>query len=168
MREKRKKKLVILSMLLMLVFMSVGYAAFSTTLIISATGNVTGHWDVRITNIEEVNKIGEGESAATPIYTNTTASMEANLYNKGDAVEYDITVTNNGNIDAKLDDIITNIKSDNDAINITFSGVSEQQELKQGASHTIRVKIEYNPYYSGDGEGSGEVEVILAYTQANL
>ena len=75
MREKRKKELVILSMLLMLVFMSVGYAAFSTTLTISATGNVTGHWDVRITNIEEVNKIGEGSGEVEVILAYTQANL---------------------------------------------------------------------------------------------
>ena len=36
--------------------------------------------------------------------------MEANLYEPGDSVKYTVTVQNKGNIDAKLENVITNVK----------------------------------------------------------
>ena len=49
--------------------------------------------------------------------------MEANLYDKSDAMEYDVTIENKGTIDAKLNDILTNLEQENsDAVIITFSG----------------------------------------------
>ena len=41
--------------------------------------------------------------------------MEADLYEKGDSVEYEVTIENKGTLDAKLDNIISNIKSNNEA-----------------------------------------------------
>ena len=65
-----------------------------------------------------------------PTWTMTTASMEANLYNKGDAMEYDVTIENKGNIDAKLNDILTNVeKENNEAVLITFSGYTKGEIL---------------------------------------
>ncbi|MEI3508249.1 MAG: InlB B-repeat-containing protein [Bacilli bacterium] len=147
--------------------MTVGYAAFQTNLNIKGTSKISSNWDIRITNVTSGNKTGNAENAKTPTWTNLTASMEANLYEKGDAMEYEVTVENKGTFDAKLEDIITNIKSNNEAIKINFSGYTKGEKLYKNTTKTVNVKIEYNKDYEGTPPtNSSEVEITLDYGQA--
>ena len=147
--------------------MTIVYAAFQTKLEVKGTSKVTSNWDIEITNVTNGTPVGSGENAQTPTWTMTTASMEANLYNKGDAMEYDVTIENKGSIDAKLNDILTNVeKENNEAVLITFSGYTKGEILKAGSTKLIHVKIEYNPNYEGE-ETSSEVEINFDYVQNN-
>ena len=151
----------------MLLIMTVGYAAFQTNLNIKGTSKISSNWDIRITNVTSGNKTGNAENAKTPTWTNLTASMEANLYEKGDAMEYEVTVENKGTFDAKLEDIITNIKSNNEAIKISFSGYTKGEKLYKNTSKVVNVKIEYNKDFTGTPPtNSSEVEITLDYGQA--
>ena len=147
--------------------MTIVYAAFQTKLEVKGTSKVTSNWDIEITNVTNGTPVGSGENAVAPTWTMTTASMEANLYNKGDAMEYDVTIENKGSIDAKLNDILTNVeKENNEAVLITFSGYTKGEILKAGTTKLIHVKIEYNPNYEGE-ETSSEVEINFDYVQNN-
>ena len=145
--------------------MVVGYAAFQTQLKVSGTSKVTSNWDIEITNVTQGTPTGSAENTVAPSWAKLWASMEADLYDKGDAMEYDVTIENKGTLDAKLNDIITNLEnSNNDAVIITFSGYTKGEVLKSKATKIIHVKIEYNPEYEG-GETSSEVEINFDYTQ---
>ena len=147
--------------------MVAGYAAFSTNLEIKGTSKVTSNWDIEITNVTEGIASGSAENTVKPSWDKLWASMEADLYDKGDSMEYDVTIENKGNIDAKLNDILTNVeKENNEAVIITFSGYTKGEILKAGASKQVHVKIEYNPEYEG-GETSSEVEINFDYVQNN-
>ena len=166
MRSRRKNKLIITILICIICLMGVGYAAFQTKLDIKGTSSIDSKWDIRITNVTESNKSGSAESAKTPSWTDLTANMEANLYSKGDYIEYEVTIENKGTFDAKLDDVITNIKSNNEAVLITFSGYTKGQTLYKNSKQVITVKVEYNPDYVGDASGtSGEVSVDFEYSQ---
>ena len=147
--------------------MVAGYAAFSTNLEIKGTSKVTSNWDIEITNVTEGIASGSAENTVKPSWGKLWASMEADLYDVGDSMEYDVTIENKGNIDAKLNDILTNVeKENNEAVIITFSGYTKGEILKAGASKQVHVKIEYNPEYEG-GETSSEVEINFDYVQNN-
>ena len=147
--------------------MVAGYAAFQTQLKVTGSSTVTSNWDIEITNVTEGTPTGSAENAVAPSFDKLWASMEANLYDKGDAMEYDVTIENKGTLDAKLNDIITNLeKSNSDAVIITFSGYTKGEILKAGNTKIVHVKIEYNPEYEG-GETSSEVEINFDYTQNN-
>ena len=147
--------------------MTAGYAAFQTNLKIKGTSGISSNWDIKITNVTKSNETGGVEEVKTPTWTDLTAYMEANLYEKGDSIEYDVTVQNDGTIDASLDNISENIKSTNEAVKITFSGYTKGEKLFKNSSQIIKVKIEYNPDFTGTPEeGSGEISVDLNYTQA--
>ncbi|CCY46219.1 unknown [Firmicutes bacterium CAG:822] len=166
-RSKKKRNIVIFSLVGILLCMVVGYAAFQTRLEIKGTSKVTSNWNILITNVTDGTPTGSAENAVKPSWKNTSASMEANLYDKGDAMEYDVTIENKGTIDAKLNDILTNLQNSNsDAVIITFSGYTKGEVLQAGGSKLIHVKIEYNPEYEG-GETSSEVEIDFEYTQDN-
>ena len=147
--------------------MTVGYAAFQTNLDIKGTSKVSSNWNVLITNVTESNKEGQAETVGSPSWTDLTAYMEANLYQKGDYVEYEVTVENRGTLDAKLESITDNIKSTNEAIKISFTGYTKGEKLYKNTSKKITVKIEYNPDFTGTPtEGSSEISIDLNYTQA--
>ena len=166
-RNKKKRNIIIFSLVGILLCMVVGYAAFQTRLEIKGTSKVTSNWNILITNVTDGTPTGSAENAVKPSWKNTSASMEANLYDKGDAMEYDVTIENQGTIDAKLNDILTNLQNSNsDAVIITFSGYTKGEVLKAGESKLIHVKIGYNPEYEG-GETSSEVEIDFEYTQDN-
>ena len=147
--------------------MVAGYAAFQTQLKVTGSSTVTSNWDIEITNVTAGTPTGSAENAVAPSYDKLWASMEANLYDKGDAMEYDVTIENKGTLDAKLNDIITNLdNSNNEAVIITFSGYTKGEVLKAKTSKVVHVKIEYNPEYEG-GETSSEVEINFDYGQNN-
>ena len=166
-RSKKKRNIIIFSLVGVLLCMVVGYAAFQTRLEIKGTSKVTSNWNILITNVTDGEASGSAENATKPSWKDTSASMEANLYDKGDAMEYDVTIENKGTIDAKLNDILTNLQNSNsDAVIITFSGYTKGEVLQAGGSKLIHVKIEYNPEYEG-GETSSEVTIDFEYTQDN-
>ena len=166
-RSKKKRNVIIFCLIGVLLCMAVGYAAFNTELKISGTSKVTSNWDIEIINVTEGTPVGSAENTVAPTWDALTASMEADLYEKGDAMEYDVTIENKGTIDAKLNDVLTNIENANsEAVNITFSGYTKGEILKAGSIKVIHVKIEYNPNYDGE-ETSSEVEINFDYEQNN-
>ena len=166
-RDKKKRIIILVTLIILLGIMTIGYAAFQAQLSIKGNSKITSNWDIRITNVTETKKTGSGESTNPPTWTHLTANMEADLYEKGDSVEYEVTIENKGSLDAKLDDIISNIKSNNEAVKISFEGYIKGEKLFKGETKIITVKIEYNPDFNGKAEeGSGEIEVSFDYTQA--
>ena len=166
-RSKGKRNIIIFSLVGVLLCMVVGYSAFQTQLKITGTSKVTSNWDIEITNVTKGTPTGFAKNTVAPYWEKTKASMEATLFAEGDAMEYDVTIENKGTLDAKLNDIITNMQnSNNDAVIITFSGYTKGEILKSKTSKVIHVKLEYNPEYEG-GKTSSEVEIDFDYTQNN-
>jgi len=166
MRRRKQRKRIIIILCFLLLLMTVGYATFQTKIKVTGNTKITSNWDIRITNVTEANKTGNGESTNVPMWTNLTAYMEADLYAKGDSVEYDVTIENKGTLDAELENIISKVKSNNEAVKISFSGYAKGEKLYKNTKKLIKVKIEYNPNFNGKAEGSGEIEVSFDYGQA--
>ena len=145
--------------------MAIGYAAFQTNLDVKGNSQITSNWDVEIINVKEGEKAGLAESAKTPTWTKTEASMETNLYQKGDSMSYIVTIENKGTFDAKLDNINLGKGTNEEAVNITFSGYTKGQTLFKGTTTDITVTISYNPNYEG-GETSSEVNTDFEFSQA--
>ena len=82
MRREKKRKILIITLIGLLLIMAASYAAFQTNLNIKGTSKINSNWDIRITNVEEIKTSGSGESNSTPTWTNLTASMDSNLYDR--------------------------------------------------------------------------------------
>ena len=142
MRDRKKKNIVIGALCSLLIFMGIGYAILSQTLNISGTANMQGNWSVKITNMKllEANKTGRAENVSNT-FTDTTASFEANLWMPGDSIEYEVTVENQGNIDAVLKDIIQT-KTNKDK-NLKFSNsLIGTEVLTSGSKMSFTMKAE--------------------------
>ena len=164
-KDRKKRNLIIGSLLAVLVVMTVGYAAFSTQLKITGNASITSNWDVQITGISNGTPTGSAENAINPTYDILTANMEVNLYSPGDSMTYEITIQNKGTIDATLSKI-TKTDTNNPAILFETSGVNEGDNLNAGDKTTMTVKITYNPDITTQPENpTSELNVTLTYEQ---
>ena len=166
-RKRKQRKIVIVSLLFILLVMSGAYAAFRSNVKVRGTTRITSNWDIRITNVTSGTPTGSATNEVAPTWNALTANMSANLYEKGDAMEYDVTITNNGTVDAILSDVI-GTPSNNNAVIISFTGYTKGEKLykkgHEGNTKVVHVKIEYNPEYDG-GPATGEASVEFNYTQ---
>ena len=114
-----KRNYVIVGLLLLVLFMTVGFAAFSTSLQINGTANISTNWCVGFDNTKtSTYEITKGKStgtspSATMEYDGTAcsstyvpiANLGATFYQPGDKVEYTLTIANKGSIDAAIESI---------------------------------------------------------------
>lgn len=114
-KEREMKTLVIAALVISVVAIGVGFAAFSTTLQINgtATVNTVGKtWDVRFENIEKTAESTAGLGSSEPTITNGSAGVNttntaistitAAFTAPKQKLQYKITVKNAGTYDAKL------------------------------------------------------------------
>ncbi len=143
MRDRKKRNIIIGSLCCLLVFMGIGYAILSQTLNISGTANMQGNWNVKITNMELLsnNKTGRAEEVSHS-FTDTTATFEANLYMPGDSIEYEVTVENQGNIDALLKSITPTTTNRSEGIKFSHSEI-DNTVLTAGKTITFTMKVEF-------------------------
>jgi len=168
MNERKKRNIIIGSLCTVLLLMVVGYAAFSTALNINGTSSISSNWDIKITKIETQNIIGEASNAEEPTGVDTlTATFKTNLVSPGDSISYKITVSNLGNLDAKLEKInVTD--SNNPAIKFETSGLEEGTVLSAGGTADLTVTVTYDSNVTSQPENTkGTISVTLDYVQAD-
>ena len=142
MSNNKKRNIIIGSLCAIVLLMAVGYAAFQTVLNIQGTSNITSSWNVKITKVESKNIKGTASNNGDPSFEELSATFKTSLQAPGDSIEYDITVTNAGSLDAKLDEI-TLSDTNNPAIKFTASGMTQGDVITAGNTKVLTVKVEY-------------------------
>ena len=162
-----QRNYIIIGLCAILVIMGVGYAAFQSQLKISGTSNIGSNFLVKITNIEVSNIVGgAADKEEVTTHTDTTATFGTTLQSPGDSITYDITIENQGTIDAILK-TITKTDTSNSAILFTTSGVNEGDPLNEGELATMQVTVTYNPAVTSQPEDlDSTLKVDLDYEQA--
>ena len=163
--NKTQRNYIIAGLCMILVIMGVGYAAFQSQLKISGTSNITSNWSVKITNIQSKVLSGAPTDAQKPSYTDTTATFKTRLTSPGDTMQYDVTVSNEGDIDAKLDKI-TVPENTNPAIGFEVSGIEEGSLLEAKQTAILTVIVKYNNVTEQPDDLTADLEVTLDYSQA--
>ena len=102
---KNNKKMIIGVLCIALVFMGIGFAAFTTSLNLSGTATASGFFDVKITNyVLDTTKKTSGATDTTAAITNnyavTEQTLSATFSEPGDYITWTLTVTNRGTISA--------------------------------------------------------------------
>ena len=163
--NKTQRNYIIAGLCMILVIMGVGYAAFQSQLKISGTSNITSNWSVKITDIQSKVVSGTPSNISEPTHTDTTATFKTKLVLPNDTMQYDITVSNEGDIDAKLDKI-TVPESNNPAIGFEITGIREGTLLKAGNTALLTVIVKYNDVTEQPDDLTADLEVTLDYSQA--
>ena len=163
--NKMQRNYIIAGLCMILVIMGVGYAAFQSQLRISGTSNISSNFLVRITDIKSSVLSGSASDAVEPTHTDLTATFSTNLVSPGDAMKYDITVENQGNIDAYLSKIEVNA-TNNEAISFETSGIKEGDALLKESSDVLTVIVRYNSSVTSQPENTNStITVTLDYAQ---
>ena len=166
MREQ-KRKIIIISLVGLLLIMAISYAAFSSVLNIQGTTSISSNWNIKITNVTSKDIVGSASNQEEPSWENLTATFNTNLVSPGDSITYEITVSNEGTLNAKLDKI-TLSDTNNPAIKFETSGLTEGDILNAGSNTTLNVKVSYDINVSSDPVNKvGELTVTLDYSQAS-
>ena len=142
MRSKKKKNIMVIVLCFVLLLMGVGYAALSQRLTIGGTAKMQGVWDVRITNIQLSRKTGLAKDNSHK-YENLSASFQTETLAPGDMLEYTVSVSNRGNIDAKVSEINTTLDGP-EAIKYTVEGIKKGDIIKEGVTKEVIITIKFD------------------------
>ncbi len=163
--NSKQRNYIIIGLCMILVIMGVGYAAFATQLKINGTANIDSNFSVKITNIQSTVQSGSATNAVEPSYTDTTATFKTNLVSPGDSMKYDITVSNEGSIDAVLESIEVNT-GENDAITFETSGIENGDKLGASQTDILTVIVSYISSVTSQPENTNStITVTLNYKQ---
>ena len=141
------KNIIIGALAIVILLMAVGYSTFATQLKINGVTEIKGEWDVRITGVEAQN-ISSDCNPGEPTFTNTTVNFNAELGKPGDSIDYVITIKNEGNLDAHLDEIVFLADEANGSPAIKYSTTNLAEDLLAGETTTLTVKVSYDESYT--------------------
>lgn len=162
-----KKSAIIVFLLAIVLIMTIGYAAFMQTLTINGTATIDSTWDIHIESIAVNNEnLGAKSNSAEVGVDSLTANFDVSLTTPGSSVTYDITVKNNGSINAKLDSISFSDLG-NDAIIFSYGGITEGSTINSGDSQKFTLTITFNDSYETMPENiTDKLTMYLTYVQA--
>ena len=165
MSKRRKRNIIICTLCGVLLLMVVGYAAFATQLNINGTASITSNWDIKITDIKQNTKEGDVTDEKSQVVDDLTASFNVNLVSPGDYITYDVTIENKGTIDATLEKIkVTG--SNNPAIEVSYSGIKEGEDLNQSTSKILTVRVRYSSSVTSQPKSTdAHFSITLDYVQ---
>lgn len=144
----KTKNIIVVVMVSFFLFLSMGYALFSETLIINGTATAMGTFDVEFTDATVTEQVGS--TLSTALISNDKNTLTINvpkLEYPGSYVNILVTVTNKGSIPAKLTTVEqTNLTSD-PSIKVSYTGLDElkNKEFLQNETQTFNIKIFWEP-----------------------
>ena len=165
--NRTQRNYIIIGLCAILVIMGVGYAAFSSQLKITGTSNIDSTWDVQITDIQSEVVSGSPTNQIEPTHDKLSATFHTKLYKPNDTMKYDITVSNLGSLDAKLDKI--NVPENaSTAISYEVTGIKEGYLLKSNETALLTVTVKYNNVTSQPSQEELNINfnITLEYSQA--
>ena len=140
-------------LLIGIVFTSVGYAAMNTSMQVSGEAIVRVNSNIRVTGLEFVGSESGGTEQYNSKYSKDTTTFGIKLPNVGSKIKYNVTITNKGNIDQTVYQILKESISNNEKIytddkTYTFKAemgiTKDKTNKKQGA---LIFYSTYNTYY---------------------
>ena len=159
--DKKKKKMVITTLVCVLVFIAVGYALLTQAIKVGVEGTLNGVWDVYISDIKLKNSTGRAQEVHPASVSNkVNANFEVDLYMPGDSVEYEVTVKNDGNIDATLRTVTTNATNTNEDIRFTHT-IKQGEVLKKESETKFTFKIVFDERATTLPTNSDPIEVTM-------
>ena len=175
MRKLKKnvnQKLIAIAVLLLLAI-SVGYAALSTTLTINGTANIASNsWLIYFTNVQVTSGSVTATTAPTTSGTSTTTlTWVVSLNKPGDFYEYYVDVKNDGTIDAMIGSLSNTSLTTNQAKYLNYgvtyddgATIEQYDKLDAGDTVTLKVRVEYKTDLNPEDLPSEPAEITFEYT----
>lgn len=145
MAKIKKKNNMILLLLILLVSISVGYAAFAQTLNISGTATANGNFKLKFTSVAIDPNIGAENSTASISANGETLSIDMQLKYPGAGGKITATITNSGNIAAKLNNVnFTELTNTNIIVTLERDAIGDVIQPNETRNVIITVKWDEN------------------------
>ena len=147
-------------------FMSfgIGYALITDTLDVNGTAQITSTWKVLFTKAVE-NEMNGATTVSQPVITGgTSLKLGVELDEPGSQAVYDVTVANQGTIDAKVTGITFNDGEPSDLV-LEVSDFYTGFVLKAGETKTFQVVATWDADAPASDEMDKNVEVDIDFTQ---
>ena len=164
-RSNKKVNVAMITLTICFCFMAIGYAIVNQQLSINGVAKTTGNWNIQFTNIVS-NPTGGATNVTTPTgIGTTTATFNVELNEPGDKMEYTITVSNLGNIDAIVESV-NKTESENSNITYTVEGIQIGTELKATRTKDFKVIVEFNSSATSvSGEETKTITLSINFVQ---
>ena len=147
----RRKINYVLTLSIIILLFTIGYAFLNTTININGTGYIDrAEWNVHFTNIQVKNGSVVATTAPT-ISNNTSISFSALLDNPGDFYEFTVDIENTGTIPAMIDSFsitptLTSEQANYFNYSVTYldgSALADKYLLNVNDSETIKISFLY-------------------------
>lgn len=180
--QKSRRSLVVVALLLLVATISVGYALLSSNLNIKGTTSVSSTWDVHFENIANAQKnnndvtitsaaaIKELTTTPTDETDDLTVEFSVGFKKPGDKYEFDVDVVNDGSIYAKCTDITPTVPANlSDYVEITYTGLAENQVIAPNGSTTMHVVAQFKSDVETipTSTVSGDMTIAIEFEQTN-
>ncbi len=177
-KRYRSKKIVALATLLLLLI-SLGYAALSTTLTINGTASISKtSWLVYFTNVVLSAENDVAEEVTPPTTTGKTTvalNWEVSMDTPGQKYEFTVDVVNEGTIDAMIDtaaeDMLTEGLTTAQKRYLDYSilyengaEVERYDKLAAGETKTLKIRLEFKKDIEVSDLPSSDVVIPLTYS----
>ena len=159
-----KKRFIFITMLTITIcIMSLGYAALQEKIDITGGASVDSVYRVEITKVEKTETTGSATEKDIPNYTGLTANFSVGLTQTNDSITYNITVSNLGTVDVKLNNTTVTTEG-SDKVSVLKTGINNGDIILAGESKTLTVKIKYDGT-DLEEEISATAKLIFDYTR---
>ena len=149
--KRKDKKSKIFLMLALILCITIGYAALTTTLNITGNSEIkNAKWDIHFANLVVDDTSVDATTPATIDSNKTTVNYVVNLVKPGDSYSFTVDVVNEGTIDGMVSIVsntgLTAEQQKYVQYSITYANgveLKEKDGLKAGAKNNIKVKVKY-------------------------
>lgn len=173
---KDSKNLVIGMLCAVLCIMAVAYAAFTTTLNINGSANISSNWSVIIpasdgiscTTQAAAGGSEEGLSASGTADGGTSATFTMSFVQPGDSATCTVKIKNAGTLNAKVSDVQITGNEATGAIRFSVQGIDNTKKLAAAGEMTFTVTGTYDASTStqpGAGDKTKSLTVTPIFVQ---
>ena len=157
--KKTKRRLSVIVLLLLLMSVTIGYSALSSSLNITGTSKISNaKWDVHFADVSVTTGSVTATTAPTIDASGLNITYAVNLTTPGDFYEFTVNVTNAGSVDAKLNALptIAGVSPAQDVYtNYTFThtdgtAIAVGETIAAGASRNFKVRVEFDDSITAD------------------
>lgn len=165
MNLKKNKKLLLILLIFCCCFIAVGYLVLAQALDLKGRFKINdAKWDIRFTDITTFQIDGTVDETTAPILNAHDIQIFAEFNNVGDSITYDITVKNNGNLDAELSSIIVT-PANNDYVQYDIRGIDVGDILKASESRKLKASFKYEPKSEILDEKYQDIKILFDWKQ---
>lgn len=164
----QKTKIRIITVVTIIALLVVVYATFAQPLAVNTITKSTNNasWDIAFTKAVSNGVYGNAKEISPVTYSHTDASFNVLLTGPDDQITYEFTITNLGNLDAKVNDInIIPENGEDDAVLYSISGLYIGDELDAGESTKMSVTVSYNNKIKATKHYQKNARVVINYVE---